>query len=370
MLQNSANRAYLADLYGPNREFTVSQLETYAACPFRAFVSETLKIAPHAIPGLETDHRFRGTLLHDLLSNLHAELNIELAAGSLDQVAMVEWIARRFAEMLHDLFRTHVHHGGIVGTLREIERDFLLEWAEPYSRQVDFYEQFTRKLLGTPLRPVQFELSFGYDRRTATQHPSLVLGESETLVRLAGRIDRIDRCSVGGTTVYGLIDYKSGSPPKCNDKTVSAGRELQLAVYALAIEQLELLGKESLLAQVGYWSLREEGFVPAAKGPDLVGKRPDEGWRKLMEIACGVVPKLVRALREGEFPPFNSDEDCTSHCPYKTVCRVNQIRPLEQSLDKIWQLTLPDRKDPDSNAPDSKNEDSPKKPRRGKGGTS
>ncbi|MCA9094252.1 MAG: exodeoxyribonuclease V subunit gamma, partial [Planctomycetaceae bacterium] len=342
MLRNAANRAYLSDHYGTNREFTVSQLEAYAACPFRAFVSETLKITPHSIPGLGTDHLFRGTVLHDLLSNLHLELNRELETGSVEQAGMVDWIANRFIEMVHDQFRSHVNLGGIIGTLREIERDFLLEWAEPYSRQVDFYEQMTRKMLGSPLRPVKFELSFGYDRHSKIEHPPLVLGEGNEQVKLAGRIDRIDECASDELTLYGLIDYKSGSPPKCNDKTVSSGRELQLAVYALAIEQLGLLGNESLLAQVGYWSLREEGFVPSAGAPNIDQRSPDEGWQHLMRTARSVVPKLVLALRNGEFPPYNTDQECTSHCQYKTVCRVNQIRPLEESLDKVWQLALPD----------------------------
>lgn len=371
MLHNATNRSYLADHYGTGREFTVSQLETYAACPFRAFVADTLKIAPHAIPGLETDHLFRGTLLHDLLSRLHDELNQELDSGGLDPEQMVDWISRRFEEMLHEEFESHVTLGGVIGTLREIERDFLLEWAGPYAEQVQKYEEKTSKLLGTPLRPVKFELSFGYDRQTKMQNAPLILGRGDALVKLAGRIDRIDQCSVGETTLYGLIDYKSGSLPKCNDKTVASGRELQLAVYALAIEQLELLERDSILAQVGYWSLREEGFVSASRGPDLAKRSPDEGWLQLMETARQIVPRLVLSLRQGEFPPYNTEHECTSYCPYKTVCRVNQIRPLEETLEKVWKLPIPEPPAPTEKpaASDIKTESPPKKPRGRKGGS-
>lgn len=349
MLENEGNRRYLREKYSPQREFTVSHLESYAACPFRSFVGETMKIGPQGVPGLETDHLLRGTLLHELLSQLHGELNQIMEERELDGDGIREWIADRFEELVRENFRSRIEVGGVIGTLREIERDFLEEWGGPYSRQADVYEQITRKQFGAPMRPVRFELSFGYDRIRKVQNDPLILGEGESQVRLAGRIDRIDLCQSEGTRIYGVVDYKSGGTPKCNSTTVGTGRELQLAVYAMAIEELGLLnevigpGEEAVLGHVGYWSLREDGFVSSAGSPDLVKKQADEGWREVIRTARGVIPRLVLAMRRGEFPPFNTDKECTSHCAYKTVCRVNQIRPLEEALGKTWQPGPPDK---------------------------
>lgn len=348
ILRNPSNLKYLQEQYGTHREFTVSLLESYAACPFRTFVGETLKIVPHEIPGLGTDHLLRGNILHEVLSQLHLELNTELASGGLIPEQMRAWVAERFVELIDHSFQRRGEFGGVIGTLREIEQEFLNEWSDPYSGQVDVYEQMTAKTLGAPLRPDQFELSFGFDRQTKMQKPPLILGQGATEVRLAGRIDRIDLLKVGDLTLYGLIDYKSGSMPKCDDKTVGSGRSLQLLVYSLAIEELGLLGEQPLLAQVGYWGLRDQGFVSSADTPNLTTREVDEDWKQLMETAKGVVPRLVASLRNGEFPPFNTDESCTSYCPYKTVCRVNQIRPLEESLQKVWGPSLPSAQSPPS----------------------
>jgi len=43
----------------------------------------------------------------------------------------------------------------------------------------------------------------------------------------------------------------------------------------------------------------------------------------------------------GEFPVHNEDRNCTGYCPYSTVCRVNQVRSVEQERQKTWKLTPP-----------------------------
>ncbi|OHB68918.1 MAG: hypothetical protein A2V70_09190 [Planctomycetes bacterium RBG_13_63_9] len=62
---------------------------------------------------------------------------------------------------------------------------------------------------------------------------------------------------------------------------------------------------------------------------------PEPGWEETRGTLDETVVRLVLGMRSGQFPVVNTDEQCTGNCPYKTVCRINQVR----SLQKRWQPT-------------------------------
>ncbi len=66
--------------------------------------------------------------------------------------------------------------------------------------------------------------------------------------------------------------------------------------------------------------------------PELVGE--------MERTLDDVLPKIAERLRSGQFPVFNSDSDCGKWCPYSMVCRVGQVRSLQQERQKIWGLSL------------------------------
>ncbi len=93
--------------------------------------------------------------------------------------------------------------------------------------------------------------------------------------------------------------------------------------------------------QAGYWYLSGDGFKPRQAlrmyelVEDYVG--PSETWEAIRGILADTVVGLVKAMREGQFPVWSDDPDCTGRCPYSTVCRINQIR----SLEKTWRPPAP-----------------------------
>src|SRR5262249_2210362 len=72
-LENPRNIDLLRQRFSPNHEFSATQLEAYAACPFRFFLSNVLAIESPVTPDIETDYGRRGTLVHDVLAELHQE---------------------------------------------------------------------------------------------------------------------------------------------------------------------------------------------------------------------------------------------------------------------------------------------------------
>ena len=160
---------------------------------------------------------------------------------------------------------------------------------------------------------------------------------------MGGRIDRIDVGRAGGSTVYTVIDYKTGRAAGKKFDSLDSGRALQLALYTLAVTRLEIIGPQAVPWQMGYWRIRETGFAP-----DVKRRRSKDGgplpqletaaWESLVGTLELVVPRLVAGIRLGRFPVFNSDPQCAGACPYNTVCRVAQIRALPAELGKEWTL--------------------------------
>lgn len=112
-------------------------------------------------------------------------------------------------------------------------------------------------------------------------------------------------------------------------------------LYLIAIKRLGLVGPDAVPFQMGYWALRETGFKPVLTRSKFT--QLPEGTIPWMEAVFDeLLPQLAEEIRSGRFVVENSDPDCTGRCPYRTVCRVNQLRPVAAVLGK----QSPERVDP------------------------
>ena len=109
---------------------------------------------------------------------------------------------------------------------------------------------------------------------------------------------------------------------------------MQLEIYALAVERLILTDASPV--GCGYWFMREKGhkswldYREGAEGAVGAGKT----WERRKDELVATILRLVRAMRDGQFPMYNDDEQCTGSCEYHKTCRVNQARALE----KVWRV--------------------------------
>jgi ATP-dependent helicase/DNAse subunit B len=332
---DAAAQAALAKNFGPQRRWTVSHLEHYASCPHRFFLEKVLGLEPLDELTLETDHLERGSLLHELLHELHQRLNEELGAPTSPAECNPRQFEDELAAVAQRVLQTGAEHP-VQAALREIERRLLLQWAADYRRQ---HEQYDQRSAGFehPLRPAHFEVSFGLEPPSpdplSTLKP-LELSHSGENVLLCGRIDRIDVGERGEQAVFNIIDYKSGRPRGDRDQDPD-GTQMQLELYALAVEQLLLAEQGIKPLSAGYWHVRNEGYRLWQEFHEATpeGLTPQAAWAERKDRLLERLFALVRGIRRGEFPMFSVDERCTSYCPFKTVCRVNHARALE----KTWQ---------------------------------
>lgn len=337
MITRRDNLNFLADRYSSRQEFSATQLEGYAQCPFRFWVNDVLKIREPDAPDQFTDHGLRGSIVHEVLVQLHSQLEPTREAVPIEEAAGL------FRQLLTARLQSELAETDLLAALLRIEQRLLEEWSDEYAQQWANYHEKIREQSGIFLKPAAFEVSFGTPHPDSqlpeeTQHPCLTFGHDIAETKIRGRIDRIDVGEMNGHTLFNIVDYKTGRKISGAASQVKAGRSLQLVLYALATQRLNLVGDNALPIQAGYWFLRDTGWTPIAKPPKpgANGMEQHADWLALVDVLDDLIPRLAAGIRAGQFPIYNSDRDCTTYCPYKTTCRVNQIRPLEETLDKRW----------------------------------
>jgi ATP-dependent helicase/nuclease subunit B len=340
MLQQDANIRRLAARFSPDYQFSTTQLESYANCPFRFLLSHVLQIEPLPPAEPDGDPRTRGLWLHQVLADLHDPQRSRPngPSGSAHVTdALERLIAEHFAEM--------VEFVPLERSLLLVEQRFAELFAALYGRQYSAYRESLGNDWSEFPQPQFVELEFGDVPQTGEparpRLPSfLTFGEGEFQVRVRGKIDRVDVGRRGTNTAFAVIDYKTRQGRSFDLEDVASGVALQLAIYASAIRRSGVLGAQADLFQIAYWNLTRSGCVGALKGSSKkrLGPINSSLAENIEQLLHAVVPKIAFGIRSGQFPVHNADRTCTNWCPYSTVCRVNQIRSIEKEREKQWGL--------------------------------
>ncbi len=259
---------------------------------------------------LDEDLTDRGSKIHQALDDFE-QLHDQRPAGS-DLEQFINVVMDRV------LGAEQADATDLVLGLKEIERGRLKRTMSHYVLQRYAYAQAGEQ----QTTPHRFELIFGEED---SDYPMLELAQAGRTVNLRGRIDRIDLVQTPDGPAFRVIDYKSGSVP--TSTAVKRGEMVQLPLYAMAVQQLlegdELVG----MFDMGYWSLRDDGFKPLKF----------ERWEDDQAMLVAHVLGLVDQLRRGIFVVQSRTPGCESYCEYRGVCRVRQVR----SAEKNHALNLP-----------------------------
>ena len=326
---------------------SVTELETYAKCPFQYFATKVLELDSkdeEEIEGLSSLEK--GVFVHDVLVRFYNKRRKQPAISQCDEddfEAAKQQLDGLIDEVItsdaapEDLFRT-VDKALLKVTLNQwlvVERE---------------YDVVTT--------PRYFEVSVG--RRHGITDS--VLGHAESIsidgVRLNAKIDRIDI----GDGVFNVIDYKSGSSTP-GIKDILEGRALQLPIYLEIARQLlgdryeagaglyhkVRLNDCKITLAIGKESYRGEAYILRQKTQqmltdecfdDTIARVSSYVAQYVNWIGGGVFPLITRvdtfidAVEEGEAPitPRNKTAPC-SYCDYKRVCRVGAISETPSSDD-------------------------------------
>ena len=278
---------------------TATALEDFAVCPYRFFLSRVLRVRARAEPEqtLEIAPLQRGNLVHAILD----ELVQRFLAGSASwpeylheaDVALHEIMERQFAEL----------PVGITGLplswnlIRNQVAEELAAYLDAERRQAAASRAGAEPVAGW--QPVAAEQGF----------EGVPITAGTWRLRLAGRIDRIDR-SPGGLRI---VDYKTGAAARDAANGYREGRSLQLPVYlhAAAHSQPEELHECS--AELHYVSERAAYRRVGLTGAQLAG---DARF-------ADVLAAMAEAIASGAF--FYQPGEGRAHCrwcDYRDVCHT------------------------------------------------
>ena len=356
--------------------YSVTELETYAKCPFQYFAGSVLNL--HVEEDEDEDELSsleRGSLLHRVLRTFYynrreredppigrcADGDFEKAKWQLDE------ILRDASEELRGKRKEAPIGENNLFWEMDIEklRVALHKWLQ------------AERTYDIPVLPRYFEVGFGPKRGQSdsefTRDPELSCTQPIAIgdVHMTGQIDRID-VSNGA---FNIIDYKTGSSTVRMPEILN-GRSLQLPVYLqIAKKLLEEGGLTELEPAAGlYHKVRLDGCTIelgiGAKSQNGVVYNTYNGkdWKEvhsrngqLLEDALfderlvrvnGYVQQYVVSISKGNFPlithvdtfvdseeegdtpitPSNKTEPC-NYCNYKRSCRVGAIAEGSQSDD-------------------------------------
>ncbi|MEI8017026.1 MAG: PD-(D/E)XK nuclease family protein [Schlesneria sp.] len=325
-LELPQNLLGLRQRFGNHHQFSATEFESYARCPFQFWLSTVLKVGAVEAPEEGTDYAARGTLLHEVLAKL-------LIEGTF---ADPEALRNRFCELVDLQLDRHVPATELQRALIKIERTILKQWADAFVEQQGEYEQRVDEVI-KETQSLAPEIPFGrlpeVSSATLEVHHAIGFGNGDNLVNLRGRIDRVDVGSYEGRPAYVVVDYKTGQRPSLKNDDLLSGRSIQLPLYLLAVKRLGLVTPDAVPYQMGFWALRDTGFKPGM-GRSKFEPLDATVIQSLEILLDELLPRLAEGIRSGTFVVENNDPNCTGRCLYRTVCRVNQLRPLADSLGK------------------------------------
>ncbi len=350
-----------------NSVYSVTDLETYAKCPFQYFVAKVLesKVKEEEIED-EPSSLERGDLAHKILCAFYGERR-DRGDLPISQCSNEDFEAakQQLDELLYSISegkrkdRVDVNENNLFWEI-EIEKlqTALHKWLEA-ERTYDLH-----------VMPYFFEVSFGPTNQPGD--PGLSCSEPINIsgVRLNGKIDRIDI----GEGVFNIIDYKTGSST-IRIQDILEGRSLQLPIYLQIAGKLldehdeltDLKPAAGLYHKIRLDECKVELGIGAESYNDIAyinfnGSKwgafgstngqllEDELFDRRLERIKGYVQQYVDSIANGVFPlithvdsfidsevegdtpltPKNITQPC-NYCAYKRICRVGAFVEASQS---------------------------------------
>ena len=294
-----------------SKEYSISQLETYAACPYKYFAERILNLEPIEEPSEEIEALEMGSLLHSILYEFYTELKrkkIILHEASDKQFQEAEDLIFKIAEA-----KIEAANFNAALSFFEIEKILGINGKRKNSILYKFLEEERNNDEGYV--PEYFELSFG---KISQSGEEFKIGET----KFRGKIDRVR-----------VVDYKLGGK-KPSTEDLYKGLSLQLPLYMYAAKKLiqAQLKKDYEPAGSEIYSLKyqEEKFGRQSIKLSRKKTTPEEDIElneQLIKICLKAVEKYIAAIQEGKFHLSMLEDRETKVCQYcnfRAICRIQE----------------------------------------------
>ncbi|MDZ7624748.1 MAG: PD-(D/E)XK nuclease family protein [Ignavibacteriaceae bacterium] len=319
-------------------EFSATQLENYAKCPYKYFVENVLRLETIAEPVEELEAFEYGSLIHSILyefyTNLPAgqaglkEKGIVLSNCSDEdfksaEILLFKIAERRFDELNLNPEFSFYEREKLLGINGKRTQSLLYKFLEEERKSNDGYV------------PEFFELSFGKVKHDEKFSNKFKEGVNAGGVKLKGKIDRIDINEAEKTLK--VIDYKLGGT-KPTAEELATGISLQLPLYLFAAKELikKELGGEYRPAGAQIFSLKfnEKDFgkksisLKARKSKTENIEEEIVAAEEMIKICLEMVAKFTTEISQGKFHLStlkNRETKVCRFCDFKKICRIQEV---------------------------------------------
>lgn len=329
MLSDTPWADEVAQRFGENYQWSVSGLEAFGASPYRFFAQRVLKLDEWEEPDESLDVALLGTVIHHVLYHVYSHLmrrGIPVHPSRADEALAVAApvVAEELAQAPESLHFPNSPFWRLERT--SLERRILAFIASDYAAENALTAAFPA-LAAVERWPLLREWKF---ERVPVMLPN------ETTIHMRGTFDRVDVAQIGGSLVFVLMDYKSGTTPYKPDDFIS-GRKVQMPLYMRVMGQLLSSGALNATLRAHGLDLSQPTAVVGGLYWGVAGDNPalfavsaaDEVNSAVLDKVAG----FVADIRAGRFIPFASKVDdgkCFAYCAFHDLCRVCDLR-LEKS---------------------------------------
>ncbi|MFC2136308.1 PD-(D/E)XK nuclease family protein, partial [Bacteroidota bacterium] len=308
------------------KQFSISQLENYAKCPFKYFVERVLNIEILEEPVEEIEAMEMGNLLHTILFKFYTLLR-ERGSQFPDEA---DKRIKEAEDLIFNIAIEEIENASFSSPLSFYEKEKLL------GLNGDKRESILHKLLENEIAkfdgylPEYFEVGFGRIRKTNTdknlssENPLDVNG-----IKLRGKIDRIEINE--SESKINIVDYKlSGKKPGIDE--LWEGISLQLPFYLFAGKMLleKKTGKNYNFNQMYIYSLKYASGQFGKNKVNISRKRKSEPdlTEELISKTLSAIADYVNSISAGEFGISkleDKEEKVCKYCDFRSICRVGEI---------------------------------------------
>jgi ATP-dependent helicase/nuclease subunit B len=311
-----------------NEDFSVTQLESYAKCPYQYFAQRILKLKPVEEPAEEVEGLEIGSLLHSILYEFYTRLKKKgiILSGSNDEEFKIA------EDLIFSIANQKVKDTGFSSPVNFFEREKILGIEGDRKASILYEFLLAERKDADGYVPEFFEAGFGNIHSPNKKEDSIKVDIKTGNVKIRGKIDRIDINKEKGT--YKVLDYKlSGKKPTADE--LLNGISLQLPLYLFAAKELikAQLQKDFSPAGMEIYSLKykegEFGRIPINVSAKKTGVENEENvLQELISICLESIEKYVNKIREGRFNLSelkDRENKVCRFCSFKPICRVQEI---------------------------------------------
>jgi ATP-dependent helicase/DNAse subunit B len=297
VLCEERNQAETAERFGEDHVFSATELEYYRQCPFRFFALRLLRLMPAERPVTAFDRGLLGIVVHQVLEKFHQHY-----AGKPVSEIPVREAEEAMRGVVDSVFDENS------AAMITVPDGMLMAERMAVHERLQRYLTIARRE-EVSWRPTEFEAVFGGTREK--EYPPLAILTEAGILRMRGRIDRIDQGGAGCR----VVDYKTGGLPA--PAQVKEGISLQLVAYALALENVIAPGtvcEEGVLLKVG----TTDRLAVRESGRGTLWEEAKKGFFEGVSAA-------LRGIRGASFPPVPQPGVCAS-CDARRMCRIDMSR--------------------------------------------